>query len=741
MNDRFRQGGHFVEAGGFSLDEARAREKLAKYQLADPRRYVLEFVKAAHLLGATGIDFKVSTSQVDIFFDAPLPEAFDLETLASAAFRHRKTATDEGLRHLAIGHNAAGALRLRSFQALPETRDGAAGTAIYLRERLRPGHITAFIAGSRAASPEEELLREYCTHAPARITLNGMLITRPFQMPAGVTLEMSINDEMATGRVGLFSPFQTSTDADTTVTILHQGVLVGRIPSWLRFAHGAVLLHARELNFDLSQSDVVPDLIVDELIYDVVPAAVVTCVTEYLEALGPDGATPQAESYRAFLNEVAFTAEIWEEVSDKHASDLNVSREDLKRHRVTAALAALRAVAREARVFPNATGSAPAFVSIDDATSTTSKGKQRTDFAFGTYEIPGEHPPVLSRRGGDSDRALRWICDLLHDRSDSLNRRAIRERHRAQHYRRPLAPEDLDRRTYPHQRAVEVEGFRVVVGRLGAHDRHATFSNLRLIKTGRLLAEFILLPGDLRGLGIQISGDFEADYVAETCVPSPELAAAAIAAARLIPSVWLHGEPPRVVSSFLKVADAGDIGVARIMNMRHIEPQLRDAMLEGLAEHLEAHPHPTLSPEHVRLMMRQQPRRPQRPLPAKPEPAVPPKPAVPPEPSATEPPQLLHQLRPILHGSALEGQLIAEEHRPGEPICRLNPDRSVVLNLAHPIAQHAASSRDPAALTLLAASLLGRWTAHKIPQRDDSISLHRRDLDGLVKKTTKSIAR
>jgi hypothetical protein len=58
---RLEADAEFVDAGAFTLEIGKAREKLAEYQLADPQRFVLMLVEAAHLLpGCTGISFEIS---------------------------------------------------------------------------------------------------------------------------------------------------------------------------------------------------------------------------------------------------------------------------------------------------------------------------------------------------------------------------------------------------------------------------------------------------------------------------------------------------------------------------------------------------------------------------------------------------------------------------------------------------------------------------------------------------------
>jgi hypothetical protein len=59
----------FVDAGSFTLDPRKAREKLAAYQLAEPERFVLLLVEAAHLLpNCTGVAFTIDSNTTKVIF-------------------------------------------------------------------------------------------------------------------------------------------------------------------------------------------------------------------------------------------------------------------------------------------------------------------------------------------------------------------------------------------------------------------------------------------------------------------------------------------------------------------------------------------------------------------------------------------------------------------------------------------------------------------------------------------------
>ena len=71
-----RADGEVISAGEFTLDREKAREKLRHFQLADPRRYVLELVQAAVLKGAERILFEIDSRRP--FEPHPAENAFPM---------------------------------------------------------------------------------------------------------------------------------------------------------------------------------------------------------------------------------------------------------------------------------------------------------------------------------------------------------------------------------------------------------------------------------------------------------------------------------------------------------------------------------------------------------------------------------------------------------------------------------------------------------------------------------------
>ena len=84
-------------AGEFSIDAARARDKLRDFQLADPRLYVALVVQAATLAGAGRIDFTLDSDDLIAAFDGHPFAADDLADLYAHVFRDPTTPTQRAL--------------------------------------------------------------------------------------------------------------------------------------------------------------------------------------------------------------------------------------------------------------------------------------------------------------------------------------------------------------------------------------------------------------------------------------------------------------------------------------------------------------------------------------------------------------------------------------------------------------------------------------------------------------------
>jgi hypothetical protein len=108
----------FVDAGSFTLDPRKAREKLAAHQLAEPERYVLLLVEAAHLLpNCMDVAFTISRGFTRVVFGGvelrgdELQSCFDALFIDVAGLEPERARRIRGRQRLALALNSALGLR------------------------------------------------------------------------------------------------------------------------------------------------------------------------------------------------------------------------------------------------------------------------------------------------------------------------------------------------------------------------------------------------------------------------------------------------------------------------------------------------------------------------------------------------------------------------------------------------------------------------------------------------------
>ncbi len=83
--DELRAGGEKVSEGRFRIDSKRALERLRHNRLADPSHWVLDVLRAAQASGATRVDLRTDTGDVELSFDGkPFPAAVMKDLLSQA---------------------------------------------------------------------------------------------------------------------------------------------------------------------------------------------------------------------------------------------------------------------------------------------------------------------------------------------------------------------------------------------------------------------------------------------------------------------------------------------------------------------------------------------------------------------------------------------------------------------------------------------------------------------------------
>jgi hypothetical protein len=131
----------FVEAGSFTLDASKAREKLAAYQLTEPERFVLLLVEAAHLLpNCTGVAFTIDSSSTKVVFHgAELPGeelhgCFDAMFIDVAGLEPEQARAIRGRQRLALALNTALSLSDGNVEMTSMSAGGGSVHAVFDRD-------------------------------------------------------------------------------------------------------------------------------------------------------------------------------------------------------------------------------------------------------------------------------------------------------------------------------------------------------------------------------------------------------------------------------------------------------------------------------------------------------------------------------------------------------------------------------------------------------------------------------
>lgn len=355
--------GTAVARGAFVLDQAQARKKLQEFQLVDPRHYVLEFIKVAHLLGTSLIDITIDADEFEMHFQGDFFEPREIEALHSAPFAQRGDARSQALRHLAIGVNAARGIGLTTLilevggekgavydlsgeEVQVHDKAPARGdvTRIYLREKKRLGHALLFLENLKSSHPKVEILRERCRFSRAIIRVNGEQISGPqlatSLLPSHVFAALPIKSDDVQGILGL-----TNRHRMLETHVVHNGVLISTDTRPAAYIGAWAVIDSPRLTLNLSQSAFVED---DawRSIQGILTDALLESLTLYLSELNGEALAKMrhalaenivlpilndfaitkhpGRAFRSFLNTVA-TLPLFAVANPRHETDFHTS--------------------------------------------------------------------------------------------------------------------------------------------------------------------------------------------------------------------------------------------------------------------------------------------------------------------------------------------------------------------------------------------------------------------------------
>lgn len=322
--ESLREEGRRAETGEIGLDQDRARRKLQKFQLADPHEYVLQFVEAGYLLGATGIEIEVDADEVEVRFDGSALRREELESVYASAFRGRRDARTRALRHLAIGLMSAQEVDPSYIRIETAPADGegtavvvdsegelsvedhpgpeGATTRIYLRETLRASHIPRFFHKFQGELTEQKLVREACRYASIPVRLNGRSVVGDRDPRGDVVTDLEFETAEESGVIGIQKPDQVEVAAwrrTGRAWLTQNGVFksVCRFAQRLKPARPMVIVETDRLRKNLSQSAFVEDEAWRRLTDEILPEIAIDALNVFMAELTDD----EVRSYRDWL--------------------------------------------------------------------------------------------------------------------------------------------------------------------------------------------------------------------------------------------------------------------------------------------------------------------------------------------------------------------------------------------------------------------------------------------------------
>jgi hypothetical protein len=261
--------GRVVGQGRFRVDRRRALEKMERFQLEDPHRYVLEWVAAGVVAGAERIDVVNDADDLEIHWACPggAPSGSDLDQLFDHLWGSPDVPREAMLQHLGLGVLGAlglsprwvhvdsgtdgGDIRLAVTDPT-DTRHAALGTdevdgvRCHVREQLTTTTVREALTAMFQEPTEARLIQGAARWAP--VTINGRRVAPP-EPPTTATLDVT----GPTGRLWF------AIHPALPVDVIRHGVVVGHVEVRLGpFAVGG-WWQADDVRLNASRSKVVED--------------------------------------------------------------------------------------------------------------------------------------------------------------------------------------------------------------------------------------------------------------------------------------------------------------------------------------------------------------------------------------------------------------------------------------------------------------------------------------------------
>ena len=216
--------GEVDSKGAFTMDRQKARQKMQRFQLGEPARYVLELVQAAVLRGARHISVQIEQDDLHLRCDAAPFTLQDFQQIYDALFIRSHADKRQALRHLALGASTALSMKpawvrvegggsagahLQLYAGDKEKIGPGAqtdlGLHVHVRQRGRLGMLWRLLNYYEDPRPAEfEMLREHCGLSMVPIEINGMPVTVGYQLP-GTMFWMNYQHGNTRGVIGVMA--------------------------------------------------------------------------------------------------------------------------------------------------------------------------------------------------------------------------------------------------------------------------------------------------------------------------------------------------------------------------------------------------------------------------------------------------------------------------------------------------------------------------------------------------------
>jgi hypothetical protein len=292
--------GRFVEAGAFTLDARKAREKLAAHQLAEPERYVLFLVEAAHLLpGCTGVAFTLDSGATRVRFDGVELRGNELQGCFDALFID-VAGLDPDVARRMRGRQCL-ALAINTALGLPDARvemhstiagEGSVGVGLDAEARVQvdalgstssTSSLIVVIHHAAISYKQRDVLRQDARYATVPISVDGLGIRSGL---ADLCAAIEIRDAASrvVGRAG-WCAAQTR-QASARIVWVANGVVIESHPEPSLPIGVLVLLDASDLARDISHAKLQRDETFHRRIEAVAPSC--EALSKPVPTLGPE---------------------------------------------------------------------------------------------------------------------------------------------------------------------------------------------------------------------------------------------------------------------------------------------------------------------------------------------------------------------------------------------------------------------------------------------------------------------